>query len=140
MPQPFSEIFENTEINISNINVDKIDELNTEADQPFSPTSVFHKLTTVSLPEYKEIVGTVKIIFRSKSDESNAAIFTEGIFSVKTKPEAENAESFLSLIRFIFNYTSKIVAEKQLADKTGKLFTVPECTYSKDDFKDLIIE
>lgn len=140
MSKPVIENFENIEITINTINIDKLEELQPHGEVNIPSSSVYPQITLITVPEFKELAGTVKIIFRDITSASKQALLTEGQYAVKTSSEDDVTESFLSLVKFIFNYTNHHVSENKITDDEGNLFNMPHCTYSKKDFENIIIE
>ena len=140
MSQPVTENFENTEITITAIRIDKMEELQPQNEANIPSSSVYPQMTLIAVPEFKEIAGTVKIIFRDIGSASKQTIFAEGQYTVKTAPGTDITESFFSLVKFIFKYTQRYVSENKITDDKGNFFNVPACNYLKKDFENVIVE
>ncbi|MBK7885640.1 MAG: hypothetical protein IPJ81_19025 [Chitinophagaceae bacterium] len=132
------ERFENIMIEAVKLDVEIVSELNKDIllhDTPY--TGIWHNMKVDGIPDYKNLVGNLYIIFKNQSEKDNSALYLSGSFVVRADKSTEVADSFNKLIQHLFDWATKHVEEKNIVGEDGSKFIVPKFLYSKYDFEHL---
>lgn len=131
----FRDKFENLDIYISKIDVERIDNVIDEAFPRNTPfTGVWHN-TNVHFykPLEKEIVGKIFLMLKNQTNGSKSALWVDVQFLVSANNDSTSS-MICKFIQYLFDWTIKYVEKYNVIDINGSHFLVPEFLYSREQF------
>lgn len=127
--------FEGIEIHLHKIEVEIIHEVNPEMFMLNTPyTGIWHDISVNGLPENKNMVGKLFIIFRDQNDYK-MALWLEAKLIVRADADTKAASNFCKLTQYLFQWIKEYVTKNEIVNAKGQLFLVPEFAYSDSHFQ-----
>jgi hypothetical protein len=134
---PFEERFNNLELHITKLNFEKFNSITSDDflnyKTPYS--RIFVDIKDYPEIDYKILVGKVLLMLKSHGDKHTSILSLNTTLSVKAIGDIATAESFCTLIKYLFELTTEYVDKTNITDANGERFVVPTFPYSKEFFQ-----
>ena len=133
--EKFNAKFEDIYIHVHSLDIEQIHEIHPEIFALSTPYSaIWHNMSVNGIPQSKDLVGKIFIVFRDQNDYK-MALFLEGQIVVKADADSKSANTFCKLTQYLFNWVENYVKDNKIKNANGDVFLVPHFLYSSSHFQ-----
>ena len=134
---PFKDHFENLEITIHKLRIEKFHSLTDKLGRDIVPYSnVWENVKTFDYKSYIVISGEIFLMVKSQGAGHTLVLFLIVELNVNAIGDKLASNTFCKILQYLFKWIGKYVRDNNICENNGNEFNTPDFLYSQSMFED----
>ena len=132
----FKSVFENLEIGVSEILLQKFEAIPSPYLQKDSGyTNVWEDLNVSYMGDNLNLNGKIYLYLKTQNENDMTSLFLDCVLYINANNETDKANVFTKALQFLFTWTENYIVENEVLSANGNQFIIPQFLYSKSHFE-----